>query len=236
MPPPHQAVLAALLALLGCGDRHADAPWRRCLAALLSTHRGRAAAGRPPARAIDMALSAPWTKLPRLVAELAASDEETATMAAWCADGVLRATGHATPARGDLAAATAALLVRLWQIATGAPVEAGHAAAVRAQVAAVLDDRKVRHMPAEDLQGCWELCVGLEAVFAGLRAAASGGANAVSVQFAAHAALAGLLQAPGDAFALGDGGFHRVAASGDGVAGPESRRTGGDAACDQTFV
>lgn len=236
MPPPHQTVLAALLALLGCGDRHADAPWRRRLAAMLSMHGGRAAAGRPPARAIDVALSAPWTVLPRLVAELAASDEEAATMAAWCADGVLRATGHSAPASGDLAAATAALLVRLWQIATGAPVDAGHAAAVRAQVAAVLDDPKVRHMPAEDLQVCWELCVGLEAVFAGFRAAASAGATAVSLQSAAHAALAGLLHAPGDAFALGEGGFHRVAASGDGVAGPESRRAGGDAVRDQTFV
>lgn len=213
MPKPHPAVLAALVALLGGQDRLADAPWRARLAAMLAPNADRRAGRRKPARAVAVCLASPWLELPYLVAELATGDDQRAALSAWCAAGVRRAASPSDPARGDLGAATAMLLVGMWQIATGSRATAAQVAAVQAQVAAALDAPKVRHMPAEDLQRCWELCVGLEAVFTGLHDAGRGPDDVASVRNAAHAVLAGLLRIPGDALGLGEGGFHRDAAA-----------------------
>ena len=214
MPRPRQAVLAALVALHGCGDRHADAPWRARLATLLTARNDGRGGRTPQARAVPVRLAQPWLVLPCLAAELADADGERAALAAWCAAGVRRATGRAVPVVGDLGAATAVLLVGLWQIATAARLPPERVAAVQAQVAEVLDYPKVRFMPAEDMQCCWELCVGLEAVFAGLLDAGNAGGDAASVRLAAHAALTGLLQATDRELAVGAHGFCRGAADG----------------------
>ncbi|MBM3961490.1 MAG: hypothetical protein FJ306_06265 [Planctomycetes bacterium] len=127
-----------------------------------------------------------------------------------CSSGATRACTRRPAAVGDLSAATAAFLLDLWQIAAGARLPPGHAAGVREQVAAALDDPKLHCLPAEDRQHCWELCVGLQGVFAGFQAAADGNA-AHSVRLAAQAALAGLLGVPSDELAVGPAGFHRGA-------------------------
>jgi hypothetical protein len=211
VPTPPQPFLAALLTLLGCGDRFADAAWRARLAALLTPGRRAWDARAQPARPLAVALATPWRLLPRLVLELGADDDQRAVLQQWCDERVQRATAGGAAAVGDLSAATAAFLLELWHIAAGARLPPGHAAGVRAQVATALDDPKLHCLPAEDRQHCWELCVGLHSVFAGFQAAAADGNAANSVRLAAQAALAGLLGVPSDELAVGPAGFHRRA-------------------------
>jgi hypothetical protein len=211
VPRPQQPFLAALLTLLGCGDRFADAAWRTRLAGLLAPGRRERASPAQAARPLAVPLATPWSVLPRLVLELGADDDQRAVLEEWCDASVQRATAGGTAAVGDLSAATAAFLLELWQIAAGRRSPADHAAAVRAQVAAALDDPKLHCLPAEDRQHCWELCVGLHGIFAGFQAAAAGDSTGASMRLAAQAALAGLLGVPSDELAVGPAGFHRHA-------------------------
>lgn len=211
MPQPHQAFLAALLALLGADGSRSDAPWRDRLAGMLD-ERGPNRPDRPrsvPGLCVD--LRRPWLLLPDLIEDLGTDDDQRAVLRHWCEVGVLLANGgaHDVPRVVDLGSATADFVVELWRLADASPLTPATSAAIRAQVLRALDYPAVFGMSATTKQRTWELCVGLRGFFVGFRNAAVDDEALLDVRLAARAALSGLLGANGDDLALGPHGLSR---------------------------